>query len=254
MSSLLSYRLKNKARGLLIIAPLLWPLLSLPAKAADSPVTPPPRIIVSGHGEVKAKPDLAIISVGVIAQGSSAKQATDANSLAMNEAIESLKTSGIEARDLQTSRFSVQPLYASEPQRGTPPKIAAYRATSTLILTVRDLSKIGEIFQRAVALGVNNVQGPNFQFADPEKLRDEARRSAIANARAHAKLYAEGLGFALGRVLLVSEGAVSDPPRPSPARAFAAAPASAAPPASIEAGEATISADITVEWEIREAP
>lgn len=216
--------------------------------AAEDAKAEPARLTISAQGEVRAAPDMAVISVGVTTQATNAKDAAQANSKAMNEAVASLKAAGIESRDLQTSNFSIQPLYTSDPTRNSTPRIANYRATNTLTVQIRDLAKVGDILERVVSLGANTISGPSFLVSEPEAKRDEARKAAIANALARAKLYADGLGFKLGRVLSVSESANDTIVRPAFARA-AAAPLPAAPP-PIEAGESAISSFLTVEWEI----
>ena len=207
----------------------------------------PARLSLTGRREAQDTPDIATITIGVVTQGANARDAAQANNRAMNEAVNSLKAGGIEARDLQTSNYTIQPLYTSDPNRSTTPRIASYRATNTLIVQIRDLTKVGDLLERAVSLGANTVSGPNFSLADPEMTRNEAREAAMADALARARLYAEGLGFRLGRVLMVREGETFARARPLSAEVRAAA-SPAHPP--IEAGESTISANVSVDWEI----
>ncbi|MBX9617597.1 MAG: SIMPL domain-containing protein [Hyphomicrobiales bacterium] len=215
--------------------------------AADGDGAEPARLSLTGRGEAHATPDIATLTIGVVTQGANARDAAQANNRAMNEAVNSLKAGGVEARDLQTSNYTIQPLYTSDPNRSTTPRIASYRATNTLIVQIRDLTKVGDLLERAVSLGANTVSGPNFSLADPEMKRNEARKAAMADALARAKLYAEGLGFRLGRVLMVREGETF-----ARARALSAEVRAAALPAPppIEAGESTISANVSVDWEI----
>lgn len=235
-----------------LVSGLLVACLSLTlVKAAENDARPPASLTLTGHGEVRAAPDIAIVSIGVTTQAQNAREAAGANNRAMTEAVNSLKAAGIEPRDLQTGTYSLQPLYASDPSRTNAPRIASYRATNTLTVTVRDLARVGDILERAVSLGANTVSGPVFSLSEPEAKRNEARKLAIAEVTARARLYAEGLGFRLGRVLKVSEGesyvrARSYAPQ-------AAAPVAAAPP-PIEAGESAVSANVTVEWEILPQP
>lgn len=215
--------------------------------AADGDGAEPARLSLTGRGEAHATPDIATLTIGVVTQGANARDAAQANNRAMNEAVNSLKAGGVEARDLQTSNYTIQPLYTSDPNRSTTPRIASYRATNTLIVQIRDLTKVGDLLERAVSLGANTVSGPNFSLADPEMKRNEARKAAMADALARAKLYAEGLGFRLGRVLMVREGETFARARALSAEVRAAA--SPVPP-PIEAGESTISANVSVDWEI----
>ena len=206
------------------------------------------KISIVGHGEVQASPDLALISIGVITQGKSARDSAQANSRAMTEAVNALKMAGIEAKDLQTSGFSLRPLYTVKNNSGTPPKISGFQTANTLTVTIRNLSKLGDILERAIELGANNVSGPDFQLSMPEAKRNEARKAAMADALARAKLYADGLGFRLGRVLAVGEANASNATSHFRAKAVAPVLTAASPP--IEAGESTITASLSVVWEI----
>ena len=94
--------------------------LALPAYAGT--------ITIDGMGEVRAAPDMATITSGVTTQGATAREALDANSKAMADLVAALKESGIEARDIQTSGFSVNPDYVYSDERDAngytrPPKI-----------------------------------------------------------------------------------------------------------------------------------
>ena len=71
-----------------------------------------PRIIsLSGHGEVRSAPDIAIVTSGVLSQGATAAEALAANTTAMTAIFAALKDAGIEDKDIQTSNFTVQPRY-----------------------------------------------------------------------------------------------------------------------------------------------
>ncbi len=66
-------------------------------------------ISISGHGEVRVVPDLAVVTVGVTSQAATAREALDANTKSMKALLDTLKKAGIEDRDMATSNFSVSP-------------------------------------------------------------------------------------------------------------------------------------------------
>jgi uncharacterized protein YggE len=66
-----------------------------------------------GEGNASITPDYAQIETGV----STVKEATDANSKSMAAVTKALLDSGIAQSDIQTSRFSVQPVYAPQEPR-----------------------------------------------------------------------------------------------------------------------------------------
>lgn len=220
-------------------------LIITPAFAQAPNVRPTPQITIVGQGSATATPDLATITIGVITQARTARDALTANTASMNEATQAIKQAGIADRDLQTSAFTVEPQFRNE--RGQPPRIGGYIVSNELAVRVRDLARLGDVLDRAVSTGSNTITGPVFGLAEPDTARDIARRAAVADAQRRARLYAEALGVRLGRVLSVTDQAAAPPPRPMAARAAMAAEA-----APIQAGETTISASVTVSWEIEQ--
>ncbi|WP_108397171.1 SIMPL domain-containing protein [Devosia submarina] len=235
-------------RHLLALAPLaLVGSLALPAYAGT--------ITIDGIGEVRAAPDMAIITSGVTTQGATAREALDANSAAMAELVNTLKESGIEARDIQTSGFSVNPDYVYTDERDEngytrPPKIAGYQVTNSVTLSVRDLEALGTILDKAVTVGANTINGISFSVADPSDLLDDARRLAFADAREKAGLYAEAADSSLAELVSISESQSFNQPPPMPMYAMRAEAAAASVP--VEAGELSFSINVTVQWELAE--
>ncbi len=210
------------------------------------------QIRVTGVGEVYAAPDMATVSLGVVIEAETASGALRQNSDAVAQLIAALKEEGIAARDLQTSGISVQPVY-SRPSRSTPraneaPKIVGYSVRNTVSVRIRDLEKTGTLLDKMVSLGSNSMNGITFSIADPKPLRNEARKAAVADARAKAELYAKAAGVKLGDVKLITEPR-AQPPRPVAIQMRAATPvAESAVP--VEAGELSISARIEIVWAI----
>jgi uncharacterized protein YggE len=112
-------------------------------------------------------------------------------------------------------------------------------------LTVRDVKRLGEILDAAIALGANQVRGIEFEVSNAEALKDAARKQAVANAKQRAELYASAAGVQLGPVLQIAEGA-SEGPRPT----FAVR-AAAAHPVPIEAGTRLLTVEVSVVYGLR---
>ena len=198
-------------RRLLALAPLALLATTLPAWAGT--------ISIAGRGEVQAAPDMAVITSGVTSQGATAREALDANTAAMTELLDELKASGIEARDIQTTGFSVNPSYVYSDERDSngyslPPKVTGYQVSNTVTVVVRDLEDLGTILDRSVTVGANTVNGVTFSVADPTELYNEARQKAFADARAKAELYAETAGTTLGDLEAIRESQGFDGPQP----------------------------------------
>ena len=230
----------HKLSALALAATLALPLAA-PAMAEEARV---PMINVTGTGTVEAAPDIATLSIGVTTQGETAVAALVANSAAMEAVMARLAAAGIEARDMQTSNLSVNPNWTGY-DSGTP-TISGYVATNLLTVTIRDLAGLGPVLDAAVQDGANTMNGLSFGFADPEPLLDEARKEAVADARARAELLAAAAGVKLGRILSISEGAPEGGPVPMYKAELAAAPV------PVAAGAMDVAASVTIFYEIAE--
>jgi uncharacterized protein YggE len=224
------------------------------ATAAEDKTPEPGLISVSGIGKVTAAPDMATITTGVVTSAPTAQAAVRANTEAMSDVVSRLKDMGIEDRDLQTSGFSINPQYqhfrSQEGQPAPPPEIVAYEVRNTLTVRIRDLDTTGTILDAVVSDGANQMNGISFSIDDPSALMQDARKRAVADARARAEVLAESLGVALGRIMSVAEGQVRPPmSQPRMARMEMAMAAEAAP-VPVEAGEQSLTATVSVTWEI----
>lgn len=188
--------------------------------AANAQETAKPReatIIVTGEGTAEIAPDMALIDLGVVKVAKTAREALDENNKAMAEILAALKEAGIEARDLQTSGFTINPQY-QYPQSTTgenpPPVLLGFQVANTVTLRVRDLGKLGEILDKAVSLGANQGGGIRFTNDKPDTAVSAARKKAVENAMAKAKELTDAAGVGLGRVLEISETSYRAEPMP----------------------------------------
>ena len=219
-----------------------WPV-AVQAQEVQSP--PDGRVIVTGEGSVSLTPDYAQIESGVTSRARTVKEASDANSKLMGAITAALLESGIEQKDVQTSRFSVQPVYAPQEPR-TEPKLVGYSVSNHVRVKIRQIGQVGEILDRLVTAGATDVGNISFLVSDPSKALDQARKAAITDARRKAEVYAEASGLRLGRVIWITEDSGFAPSVPMQARGASAALA----PAAIAPGEDTFRVKVTVGFDI----
>jgi uncharacterized protein YggE len=167
----------------------------------------------------------------------------------MTAVIAALKNAGVAEDDIQTSDFSVSPKYPPyQPNQTTAPRIVGYTVSNQVTARVKDLKKLGAILDTLVQAGSNQIHGISFDVDEPKPLLGEARKKAVADARAKAELYAAAAGVSLGKVVQISEAAaVMPPPLPMFRREAMAADASV----PIAAGQQTIAANVTIIYEIQ---
>jgi len=228
--------------GLIALAGLASPA----AAAENNDERAPDRLMwLSGHGEVRAKPDLARVTMGVVTEGATARDALAANTQAMQKVMAFLRSAGIAERDMQTSNFSVSPRYRDEMQGSQ--EVVGYTVSNTLDTTVHELAKLGAILDEVVSQGSNQIYGIGFDLAERDPLADEARKRALADAHRKAELYAQAAGVKLGRLMALSETGGAPPPVPMMGRAMMKAEAA---PVPVAAGEQTVAIDVSVAWQI----
>ena len=212
--------------------------LSLPALAAD-----PHTITMTGHADIKAVPDIATVNAGVTTNGPTAAAALAANSTRMNQVFAALKTLGVPDRNIQTSGFSISPQYTNG-DNSNPRHLTGYQVSNDVSVRLEDVARVGAALDTLVSAGANQMNGIGFDIANPAPLREKARIQAVADARARAQTYAQAAGVSLGSIVSISEGGGETAPRPMFRMMAMAAPTPIAP------GEQSVTADVTVVWEI----
>jgi uncharacterized protein YggE len=229
---------------------LVFALAVAASAAARAEAPPPPAVTVAGEGSVSAAPDIAIVTIGVVTQGPTAAAALKANAAAMSKALAALKEARVEDRDVATSGLAVQPQY-DYPRDGSTARaqrISGYEARNAVTLRARDIGRLGELIDRLVQAGSNQIDGLAFDFADRAAKLDDARRAAVADARRKAELYATSAGATLGPVLSIDETMEDGgPPQPF-ARRMKAADTAATPLAS---GEQELKARVTMRFGLK---
>jgi uncharacterized protein YggE len=228
-------------------AALAIALFALGAPAfAETPSDFAASISVTGEAQISVAPDIAFVDAGVATDAKTAREASDANNAAMTKVFAALKAANIDARDIQTSRLSLQPQYA--PNRTGPSPIVGYRASNRVTVRIHDVSKVAGVIDTLVGAGANDIGNVNFEVSQASKLLDDAREKAVADARRKAEIYAKAAGVSLGAPLSISEGGGPQPVF----RAKIALPMAAAAPTPIAQGEETLSVSVSVTWAIKQ--
>ncbi|HEV7408642.1 MAG TPA: SIMPL domain-containing protein [Bradyrhizobium sp.] len=234
-------QLRISRAPLSLAAALAGGLLAAPALAQVAPIA---TISVSGEAQVSVPADLAQIDAGVSTEAKTAREASEANNAAMGRVLLALKGAGIEEKDFQTSRLSLQPQYA--PNRSGPNAVVGYRAANRVTIKLRDVTKVASTIDILVGAGANELGGINFMVSAASKLLDDAREQAVADARRKAEIYARAAGVTLGSPVSISEEGA---PGPAPFRRMAAGMAASAPVAQ---GEETLHVTVSVSWAIKQ--
>ncbi|MGY6710653.1 MAG: SIMPL domain-containing protein [Rhizobiaceae bacterium] len=232
--------------GLLVASSLALSSMLAPALADSTPT-----IDVTGQGETAVAPDMAILSLSVMREAETAREALDQANAAMREIVEAMREEGVESRDLQTAGLSINPRYVY-PDRGGEegPRIVGYQVSNTLTVRVRDIERVGEVLDLSVSLGVNQGGSIVLTNDDPAAALEDARTAAVENARSKAETLAEAAGVRLGKVMSISEQMRQPEARPMGAPQMAMRAVSEDASVPIETGENTYHVNVEVSFEI----
>lgn len=210
-----------------------------PAWAAD-----PRSISMTGHGEIRAVPDMAQVSAGVTSNATTAAQALAANSTRMKSVFAALEKLGVPEKNIQTTSFFVSPQYTNGDNNNLR-RLTGYQVSNEVSVRLEDVAKLGSTLDALVTAGANQMNGISFSIKNTAPLLEKARTEAIADARIRAETYAKAAGVSLGPIQSISEGGTE---APRPMYRMAASVADARVP--VAAGEQSVTADAVVVWEI----
>lgn len=213
------------------------------ARADDRQV---PTLVVTATGEVTATPDVAVVTAGVVSQGKTTAEALQKADRAAAALVAEAEAAGLAKADVATVDFSLQPTWSQTGPNGAAPRITGYTVSNVFSLKIRRLADLGPLLERLVAGGTNTVSDIAFDVSDAGKRRDEARVAAVTEARARAELLAKAAGERIARVLSMTEDG-GDRPMPRVFAKAAMAPAAAVP---VEPGSRTLSATVTMTFEL----
>ncbi|MCA0360493.1 MAG: SIMPL domain-containing protein [Armatimonadetes bacterium] len=156
-------------------------------------------LTVSGKASVRVQPSLVVIRLGVThsdARPVAAKQKTER---AIAQVAQAVEKAGIKAEDVQTSNFR---LWQFSPYNKRP---GGWSCSSILEIRVKKVESAGEVLERCMSAGANEVESVEFTVEDLETVRAQARDAASAVARAKAEQYAKNFGFTLGKPASIVE-------------------------------------------------
>lgn len=240
-------------KKLLLVTTALF--LSFPALAQQDDLSclkePKPSITINATADAKVKPDLAVVSAGVVTNALTAKKANEENRTKMTALFKTLKEAAIAEKDIQTSNYSVSPQYAYENNRT--PRITGYQVNNMVTVKIRDMEKIGAVMDALITVGGNQLSGPSFTVDEPESFLDTARAEAVKKAVDRANLYANAAGLKIVKVTGISEGGGYMPPQPYMMNKVAMAEAEsagAAAPMPVAAGEMNLQASVSMSFEL----
>lgn len=208
----------------------------------------PQEISISGNGKVYAKPDVAVLVLGVEDRGARIADIVGTNTSKMNKIIKDVKDLGVDEKDIQTTQYTISPEYNWTELGGR--IFVGYVLTQQITVKVRDFEKIGSILDKATSDGANTVGDLQFTIDDPEKIRAEARKKAIEEAKAKALTLAKQAGLKIVKLVNIYEGS-GGYPQPIYGKGGAVAMEAVNVAPDIQAGQMEITSTVTLTYRVR---
>jgi uncharacterized protein YggE len=247
-------RMATKANLALFMAVLLVICTAIFAPGAAQTEPGDDQVIyVSGTGTVTTTPDQAEISLAVETENADVKTAQAENAARMTKVIDALKAAGIPEDNMSTTGYSIYPVYDDEPVSNSMPwgtRVKYYRVSNTLLVSLEEIDRVGEVIDLAVASGADRVNYLSFGLSDEKsaELRSEALVRAVQNARSDAEAVTNAMGLSLLGVKEIQVGGTVPPYRYAEA-AYAYDTATAVP-TPIEPTDVDVTATVSITYRL----
>jgi len=226
--------------AIFMIGELMYQFRSLPHNA-------PSEISVSGDSKVYAKPDIGKVSLGVELQGFKSQDVVNQSNERMNKIIEAVKNLGVEDKDIQTTLYSLSPVYD---YTETGRVFKGYSLSQQVSVKIRNFNIINEVLDKAVSSGANKIGDIQFTVDDMEKFKSEARAKAIEKAKEKALVLSKQAGLKIEKLINVYEGG-GFAPQPFYNQGFGGAISEKSVAPQIETGELEVNATVTLTYRVR---
>lgn len=225
-------------------------LVAVPALGQGQEAPAPRTLSVSGQGEVKAVPDLAVVSFAVETTSPAASAAVAENARKSTVLADALKQQLSGNGKVSTTGYGLDPVYEPRERGGAPtaPRITGYIARNEVRAETRAIDSVGKLIDAATKAGANRVDGLEFTLEERGKAQNDALQRAGQDARRQAEATAAALGVTLGKIVSVTANASPIMPRQFARMAMAHAEMAATTP--VEAGDVTVTANLQVTYAI----
>lgn len=149
---------------------------------------------VTGNGQVKATPTSAQLHIEVQTQGNNVQVPQQENAIIMNQVIQSLVTLGIPREQIQTTSYTITPLYQFEDGKQI---FKGYEVINAVTVNVTNIDDLGLIIDTAIENGANRIANIQFNIDHTDAYYQQALRVALQNAQLKAKTIAETMHLPL---------------------------------------------------------
>ncbi len=204
-------------------------------------------ISVAGTSTVTMVPDQATVNASVVTTAPTAAQAVSENNGRYDAVVTAIARTGVKRDDITLTYYNVN--YVPRPEQ-TPPNPSpydryGYTVSRTFAVKVRAMDRAGSVVDAATSAGATNIESVTFGLSNPETARSKATRDAVNDARAKAEDLARAAGLRITGIRSMQLEGAPGIIRPM-VMAKEAMPAPVAAPTVFDAGNVSVTANVTV--------
>jgi len=198
---------------------------------------------IKGYGEIKVKPDEAVLTIGILTENPDVQKAQQENAMKSLQVVEALRKIGFEDQYMKTANYSVQPKYDYIDGKSV---LRGYEVEHLLELTVKNLNQVGLIYKIAVENGATIARNIQFRVSNLPFYEQEAMKLAFLNGKEKANQLASTIGVAINQIpyKVIEGGNAEIQPKVMGIAYQSGATSSVVPP--IQTGQLTISAQLMI--------
>lgn len=160
-------------------------------------------ISTNGNASLTAVPDIAKVNISIQNTSSTSADAAEKNKGITDNVITALIEQGVDANDIAYSYYSVYPSYEYN-STGSVTNIN-YEASTSLIITVRDIDNIGNIVSACLENGATSNNGITYDVENKDPYYQKALNEAIDIALTKANIIADSVGIQNPKILDITE-------------------------------------------------
>ena len=207
-------------------------------------------ISVSGQGEIQAEPDRASVTLGVEARKPRLEEARTEVAKTVEAILKLTRDLKVDPKHVRTTRLNVQPEYNWD-NNARERHLIGYYVARQIEIDLRDLDRLGQLLERAVDLGVNQIGDPQLDSSKRRDLEREALAKAVADARLNAEAVAKAAGARLGapRTIAANSG-FTPPPMPMMRKQAMMTEAASDASQSYQSGQMAFTGTVQVEFDL----
>jgi uncharacterized protein len=207
------------------------------------------RVTVTGNGEIRVAPDMAVITVEAAFTRITPRDAANEVRKTLAEVLSIARKAVRDSGDLRTTRIGLNPEYDwTDGKR----MFRGYTASQSLEITVRDLAKIEGLLESLFKTSISGVNGPDFRHSRADSLRREAGALAMRDAADNARNLCGAAKRSCEDVIGIRMAGAANP-GPFPAAEFKAmrASADAGSAMPVQPGTLTFSANVEADYRLK---